>query len=80
MRRGEVERSEVDDLGDPTEPRGAVAADGSVEIAIQVDEPTDAPVSNWLPAPAGRLCLVLRAYHPRPDLNVEQLTPVFRIE
>jgi hypothetical protein len=38
-------------------------ADGSIDIRIQNAAPTG-PESNWLPAPAGRFILWLRAYQP----------------
>lgn len=56
-------------IGDRT-PGLRRAADGTLEIAIQHDEPVD-PVqrANWLPAPAGPFVLTLRAYLPRPELR-----------
>ena len=46
------------------------AADGSLEIAIQHEEPADAALrANWLPAPVGPFVLTLRAYLPRPELR-----------
>lgn len=51
--------------------RGIVAnADGSLDIALQRDEPTDPrPRANWLPTPAGPFQISLRAYMPRPELR-----------
>lgn len=39
-------------------------ADGSLTICIQRDRPRSGRAANWLPAPAGAMRLVLRAYHP----------------
>lgn len=39
-------------------------ADGSLTIYIQRERPLDERAANWLPAPAGPIRLVLRAYHP----------------
>ena len=41
-------------------------ADGSLDLLIQHDAPTD--TSNWLPAPEGRFGLMLRLYSPRPEV------------
>lgn len=41
-------------------------ADGSLDIHIQHAAPTS-PADNWLPAPAGRFVLMLRAYQPRAE-------------
>ena len=50
-------------IGDRT--RGLVhGADGSLEILIQHDRPPAEREVNWLPAPAGPMRLVLRAYEP----------------
>ncbi len=38
-------------------------ADGSVDILLQPNSPV-APAANWLPTPAGRFNLMLRAYLP----------------
>ena len=45
------------------------AADGSLTLTLQREQPTDKPAggasaANWLPAPAGPMRLVLRAYEP----------------
>ncbi len=40
------------------------AADGSVTLYLQRDPPEGERAANWLPAPAGRMRLVLRAYEP----------------
>jgi len=42
--------------------------DGSLDIYIQYDKPSDVPLSNWLPAPANALNLMLRAYWPEQAL------------
>lgn len=44
--------------------------DGSFDLWIQRDPPAaaDPRAPNWLPAPAGRFQLTLRAYLPRPEL------------
>jgi hypothetical protein len=39
-------------------------ADGSLDILIQHDRPAEGQEANWLPAPAGPMRLVLRAYEP----------------
>src|SRR5262249_18594889 len=48
-------------------------ADGSVTVHIQKDRPRADRESNWLPAPAGRFYLILRAYAPGAAM-VESLT------
>jgi hypothetical protein len=42
--------------------------DGSLEILIQRDRPTD-PNANWLPAPAGSFKLCMRTYQPRQEIR-----------
>jgi hypothetical protein len=50
-------------IGDRT--RGLVtAADGTLTLYLQHDQPEGERAANWLPAPAGRMRLVLRAYEP----------------
>jgi hypothetical protein len=50
-------------IGDRT--RGLVhGADGSLDILLQHDRPASEHDVNWLPAPAGPMRLVLRAYEP----------------
>jgi hypothetical protein len=54
-------------IGDRT--KGLVrGADGSLEIYLQHERPEEAHVANWLPAPPGRMRLVLRAYEPAEPL------------
>jgi hypothetical protein len=43
--------------------------DGSLDIYIQHDSPGHDKESNWLPAPADRFRLTLRAYQPRKELR-----------
>ena len=50
-------------------------ADGSLDLYIQQASPPAADRSNWLPAPAGPLSLILRAYLPRPALIDESYAP-----
>jgi hypothetical protein len=53
------------------------AADGSITIYVQTDEPSD-PVqrANWLPAPkGGDFSLYMRAYGPRPVILQGRWTP-----
>jgi hypothetical protein len=52
------------------------AADGSLTIYVQADEPTD-PVQrgNWLPAPNGDFSLYVRAYWPKPPIADGSWTP-----
>jgi hypothetical protein len=40
--------------------------DGSLELFIQQQDPSDDRTSNWLPAPAGPFALFLRLYEPTP--------------
>ena len=42
--------------------------DGSLELYLQHERPTESEMANWLPAPAGPMRLVLRAYEPAPSL------------
>ena len=44
-------------------------ADGSVDILIQHERPQGEMAANWLPAPAGKMRLALRAYLPRQALR-----------
>ncbi len=54
-------------IGDRT-PGLKRSADGSLDIWIGHDSPGPGRESNWLPAPAGPYVLILRAYHPEPEL------------
>jgi len=52
-------------VGDRT-PGTAVGKDGSMEIFLQADEPTDPRErANWLPAPKGLFYLLIRHYSPK---------------
>jgi hypothetical protein len=65
-------------IGDRT--RGIrYAADGSLTIVIQRDEPTDR--ANWLPAPAGRFRPILRLYSPDDAIfdGSYELPPIRRV-
>ena len=54
-------------IGDRT--RGLVhGPEGSLEIHLQHDRPAEGREINWLPAPAGPMRLVLRAYEPTESL------------
>jgi hypothetical protein len=44
------------------------AADGSLTLYLQHERPQGERLANWLPAPAGPLRLVLRAYEPEDSL------------
>jgi hypothetical protein len=65
-------------IGDRT--KGLVYnADGSLDIFIQHLSPGATKEANWLPAPAGRFVLSLRAYQPRPELlNSQYQMPVLQ--
>lgn len=55
-------------VGDRT-PGTVYGKDGSIEIIIQHQEPTDPKErANWLPAPAGPFYLVSRHYSPKPEI------------
>ncbi len=43
-------------------------SDGALEILLQHERPASGAETNWLPAPAGPMRLVLRAYEPAPSL------------
>lgn len=62
-------------IGDRT-PGLVYGGDGSVEIFLQAEEPTD-PVerANWLPAPKGPFYLLTRHYSPRAPILTEDWLP-----
>ncbi len=67
-------------IGDRTQ--GLVhGADGSLEIRLQHERPEPNRQANWLPAPAGPMRLVLRAYEPGKSLldGSYRVPPVRRI-
>jgi hypothetical protein len=43
--------------------------DGSIDIMIQHNAPAGPLAANWLPAPAGKMAMSLRAYLPRKQLR-----------
>jgi hypothetical protein len=45
------------------------APDGALTLYLQHDRPADERAANWLPAPAGPMSLVLRAYEPDAALS-----------
>ena len=45
------------------------AGDGSLTLYLQHDRPAGERAANWLPAPAGPMSLVLRAYEPDAALS-----------
>ena len=49
--------------------------DGSLDILIRHDAPGPAAQNNWLPAPAGRFALILRAYLPQSALRDGSYVP-----
>jgi hypothetical protein len=54
-------------INSPMLPGMKTNPDGSLTLYIQKDSPGKAKESNWLPAPAGPIYLVLRLYWPRPE-------------
>lgn len=53
-----------------------LAPDGSLTIAVQADEPSDATErANWLPAPKGDFSLYVRAYWPKAEVLDGSWTP-----
>jgi hypothetical protein len=62
-------------VGDRT--RGTVyGADGSLNVFIQHDEPTDSTErANWLPAPDGPFYLVMRHYSPKATIITNDWVP-----
>jgi hypothetical protein len=62
-------------LGDRT-PGTVYGADGSIEIHLQAEEPTDPTErANWLPAPTGPFYLVTRHYSPRAEILTGDWVP-----
>ncbi|MSP75495.1 MAG: DUF1254 domain-containing protein [Rhodospirillaceae bacterium] len=57
------------------------AADGTVTLYLQREPPKDEWAANWLPAPTGRMRLVLRAYEPEESMidGRYRVPPVRRI-
>jgi hypothetical protein len=54
--------------------------DGSLDIYIQNDRPSDDVVSNWLPAPKGPLGMTMRVYAPKPEaLDGRWAPPLVRL-
>ena len=49
----------------PDSPGLTFAADGSLTLHLQHDQPEDAPEGNWLPAPTGAFNVALRTYQPQ---------------
>lgn len=66
-------------VGDRT-PGLVYGEDGSLEIAIQHEEPDDpAARANWLPAPEGRFRPIMRMYEPHPEVfEGYRLPPLIR--
>ena len=52
------------------------------EFYIQKDSPGKTRQSNWLPAPDGPICLVMRLYWPKPAALAGEWepAPVLRVE
>jgi hypothetical protein len=48
--------------------------DGSLDILIQHEQPVE-NASNWLPSPAGKFIVILRAYEPRADILTRRWAP-----
>lgn len=42
--------------------------DGSLDIYIGYEQPEEAPISNWLPAPKGPIGVTMRLYSPKPNV------------
>lgn len=61
--------NELDRFSLGTKNKGLVTNDdGSLTITVGTDQPDDAALPNWLPAPDGDFSLYLRAYWPSPDI------------
>ena len=43
-------------------------ADGSLDIFVQKEKPNPDKESNWLPAPPDGFLLIMRIYHPTPEV------------
>lgn len=57
----------------------AAGPDGSITLSIQHEQPVDAPVSNWLPAPRAPFLVTMRLYGPGPAIiNGEWLPPAIQ--
>lgn len=59
-----------------------VAADGSITIYVQRDQPTDADqVPNWLPSPQNSdpFYLLFRAYYPDPSMYTPDMRPDYTL-
>jgi hypothetical protein len=56
-------------------------ADGSLDIYLQHDRPSGGRETNWLPTPASRFSLILRAYLPKQQLLEHKyaLPPLMRL-
>ena len=52
----------------PDQPGLQVDSDGSLTLHLAESLPSGVPEANWLPAPAGRFRLGLRAYYLRPEI------------
>jgi hypothetical protein len=61
-------------IGDRT-PGLSRSADGSLEIYIQREAPSGGRETNWLPTPAGRFSMTLRAYLPKQELLEHRYAP-----
>jgi hypothetical protein len=60
-------------IGDRDELR--FSEDGSLDILVQHEPPTEEQLSNWLPAPPGRFDMVLRLYWPRREVLTGEWVP-----
>jgi hypothetical protein len=54
--------------------------DGSLVLRIGKDSPGKERDANWLPAPDGPFCLVMRLYGPEPDALEGAWTPPVVVE
>jgi hypothetical protein len=53
----------------------AAGGDGSITLHIQHEQPADAPLSNWLPAPRLPFVLTMRLYGPGPAIVAGEWAP-----